>query len=529
MQNGFFQLVNDFNGYGIALYPQEGFGEDIREDEVWKYLDELHISYDKKRIEAQIHFGERGICHLGEGECPACDETYTLVVSEDGMVATVRFIPPSETGKRLTKDGFLQDIKRKNIVYGLMDGALREHFETDGMYCTDIMVAKGKKPVQGQDARIEYSFNTNQHKRPAHREDGRVDYFNLTTINQCRKGQVLARIIPEQPGEAGYDVYGKATKPKDVKKETLKFGKNIELSEDKLSIISQVDGHVSVVDKKVVVSSVYQVKGVNVSTGNINYDGSIEITGNVDANFEVKAGGNVVVNGLVEGATIIAGGNIIIAKGMNGMGKGYLRARGDVIVKFLENARIVTGGYLETEAILHCTVSSGSDVRVDGRRGIILGGRVQAANSITAKAIGASMSTATTLEVGVEPLLISQLEHVQAAIEERNKTLKAAQVIFDNFKEKQKKGFQYNDSQLRYMRSVSALIQEKSSELERLNTRLGALQEMMESREEAKVVVNEQIYPNTTIVIGGATRLIKDNYHYCKFVKEEGEVRMVPL
>ena len=65
MQNGFFQLVNDFNGYGIALYPQEGFGEDIREDEVWKYLDELHISYDKKRIEAQIHFGERGICHLG--------------------------------------------------------------------------------------------------------------------------------------------------------------------------------------------------------------------------------------------------------------------------------------------------------------------------------------------------------------------------------------------------------------------------------------------------------------------------------
>lgn len=529
MRNGYFRLVNDFNGYGIALYPQEGFGEDIREDEVWKYLDERKITYDRKRIEAQIHFGESGICHLGEGDCPVYPETYTLDVSEDGMIATVRFIPASETGSRMTKDDFLRDIKGKNIVYGVMEGALREHFETEGVYCTDIMIARGKKPVTGQDARIEYSFNTDQHKRPAHRDDGRVDYFSLTTINQCRKGQVLARIIPEQPGEVGYDVYGKATKPKDVKKETLKFGKNIELSEDKLSIISQVDGHVSIVDKKVVVSSVYQVKGVNVSTGNISYDGSIEIAGNVDANFEVKAGGNVVVNGLVEGATIIAGGNIIIAKGMNGMGKGYLRAKGDVIVKFLENARIVTGGYLETEAILHCTVSSGSDVRVDGRRGIILGGRVQAASSITAKSIGASMSTATMLEVGVEPLLISQLEHVQAAIEERKKTVNAAKVIFDNFKEKQKKGYQYNDSQLRYMRSVSALIQEKSSELERLNTRLEALQEMMESREEAKVVVNEQIYPNTTIVIGGVTRLIQDNYHYCKFVKEEGEVRMVPL
>lgn len=529
MQNGYFRLVNDFNGYGIALYPPVDFGEEIRTEEVWKYLDDLRITYDKKRIEAQIHFGESGICHLGEGDCPVCDETYSLEVSEDGMMATVRFIPPSEGGKRLTLGNFLDDIKRKNIVYGVQDAALQEHFGTEGLYCTDMLIARGRKPVMGKDARIEYSFNVDQHKRPAHRDDGRVEYFNLTTINQCRKGQVLARIIPEQPGEVGYDVYGKALKPKEVKKETLKFGKNIELSEDKLSIISQVDGHVSIADKKVVVSSVYQVKGVNVSTGNISYDGSIEIAGNVDANFEVKAGGNVVVNGLVEGATIIAGGNIIIAKGMNGMGKGYLRARGDVIVKFLENARIVTGGFLETEAILHCTVSSGSDVKVDGRRGIILGGRVQAANAIIAKTVGASMSTATTLEVGVEPLLIAQLEHVTTAIEEREKTLNAAEVIYNNFKEKQKKGIQYNESQMRYMRSVASLIQEKKTELERLNTRRQALQDMMESREDARVVINEQVFPNTTIVIGGISRLVKDNYHYCKFVKEEGEVKMVPL
>ncbi len=524
MQNGYFRLVNDFKGYGIALYPPKSFGEGIREEEVWKYLDGLKIPYDKKRIEMQIQFEEDGICHLGDGECPVCPETYMLDVSEDDMMATVRFIPPSEGGQRLTKEDFLRDIKN-----GIQENSLQEHFESEGVYCTDIIVAKGKRPVQGKDAQIEYSFNIDLHKRPAHREDGRVDYFKLTTINQCRKGQVLARIIPEQPGEPGCDVHGKSIKCREVKKETLKFGKNIDLTEDKLSIISQVDGHVSLVDKKVVVSSVYQVKGVNVSTGNINYDGSIEIAGNVDENFEVKAGGNVVVNGSVEGATIIAGGNIIIAKGMNGMGKGYLRARGDIIVKFLENSRVVSGGYVETEAILHCTVSSGSDVKVDGRRGIILGGRVQAANAIIAKTIGASMSTATTLEVGVEPLLISQLEHVQTAIEERKKTVNAAQVIYDNFKEKQRRGLQFNDGQLRYMRSVVSLIQEKSAELDRLNRRLASLQEMMETREEAEVVVNEQIYSNVTIIIGSVSRLIQTNYRYCKFVKEEGEVRMVPL
>ena len=34
-----------------------------------------------------------------------------------------------------------------------------------------------------------------------------VDYFNLATITFCHKGDVLAKIIPEQPGEAGMDVF----------------------------------------------------------------------------------------------------------------------------------------------------------------------------------------------------------------------------------------------------------------------------------------------------------------------------------
>ena len=44
MQNGYFRLVNDFTGYGIALYQPKDFGEEIRADEVWKYLDGLKIN-----------------------------------------------------------------------------------------------------------------------------------------------------------------------------------------------------------------------------------------------------------------------------------------------------------------------------------------------------------------------------------------------------------------------------------------------------------------------------------------------------
>jgi len=530
MQNGYFRLVNDSEGFGIALYRPRGNGEEVQIGEVTDYLEDMKIGYDRGRIEKLLDYEEDMVCHLGPDDCPVCPETYHLEENEDGMLVTVRFYPPSETGERMTLDSFLQDLKLRNIVRGIEMEALQKHFQSGGIYCSDIIVARGKPAVEGKDARIEYYFDTDMHRRPAQKEDGRVDYFNLSTINHCHKGEVLAQIIPEERGEMGYDVHNRDIKPREVKRGVLKFGRNIELSEDKLTITSKVDGHVALQDDKVIVSAVYSVQNVDVSTGNIDYEGSVEVTGNVAENFEVKAGGNVVINGFVEGSKITAGGNIIIGKGMNGMGgKGYLRAGGDVIVKFLENVRVVTGGYLETEAILHCRVSAGSEVRVDGRKGLIVGGYVQAAKKVTAKTIGGTMGAATILEVGVNPLLKSQYTHMQKTLADTTKTVKDAEVILDNFRDKLKKGFKYNESQLKYMKSITSLVEDKSAEIEQLNLRLEKLRNMMEIQKMAEVVINDQIYPGTTIIIGEATKTIQSNFHYCKFIKEMGEVRMAPL
>lgn len=531
MQNGYFRLVNqnDGSGFGVALYQPQGGGEKINVDELAEYLDGIKVGYERVKLEMLIMTEKDGYYRLGTGQCPTIPETYHLTVSQDGMIATARFIPPSESGERITFDDFYKDLKYRNITYGINVEALQTHFQSDNDYCTDIVIARGKEPVQGEDARIEYNFNTELHRRPAQREDGSVDYFHMTTINHCRKGEELARIIPENPGENGYDVYGQAIKPREVKHATLKFGRNIELSEDKHVIRSMVDGHVTLVDDKVFVSDVYEVKNVDVSTGNLEFDGSIEISGNVVENFEVKAGGNVIINGLVEGARIIAGGNIIIAKGMNGMGKGYLKAGGDVIVKFLENVRVVTGGYVETEAILHSRVSAGGEVHVDGRKGIIVGGYVQAGTRVSAKVIGASMGSSTIIEVGVNPLIKTQYNNMQKKITDHTKTIKNAEVILMNFKDKMKKGLPYNESQIKYMKSVAKLVEEKTAELEQMNQYMEKLRNMMEIQKQAEVVVNDELHPGTTIIIGETSKTIQTSYRYCKFVKERGEVCMAAL
>ena len=529
MQNGYFRLVKDTDGFGVALYQPKDGGEEIQIGEIFNYLDSLGIVYDRKKIEMLLMDEADGVCHLGNGACPVCSESYQLNVDEDGMTAIVRFIPPSISGSRMTLEDFLKDMKYKGITFGIQNEILQSHFNSAGQYCTDILFAKGQEPVQGRDASIEYCFNTDMHRRPTQREDGSVDYFHMTTINQCRKGDVLARIIPEQPGIEGRDIYGNPINPREVRREILKYGRNISLSEDKLVITSMVDGHVALVDGTVFVNDVYMVKGVDVSTGNIDYEGSIQVDGNVAVNYEVKAGGNIIINGLVEGAKVIAGGNIIISKGMNGMQKGYLKAGGDIIVKFLENARVAAGGYVEAEAILHSRVSAGGEVRVDGRKGVIVGGYVQAGVKITSKTIGAGMGASTILEVGVNPLIKTQYSRMQKAVEDLTKTVKNAEVILENFKDKIAKGFQYNEGQLKYMKSVAKLVQEKGVELEQMNQRMERFRAMMDIQKMAEVVVNNEIHPGTTIIIGDATRTIQSSFHYCKFIRDKGEITMKPL
>ena len=526
MRNGYFQLVSDLDGYGVAMYQPEGGGEDIQLGELFDYLDGLGIFYERRKLEIQIMAGTDSVYHLGDGMCPVYPETYHLNVSNDDMTAYVRFIPASETGHRMSFGGFLKDLKLRGITFGLQTESLKGHFATDGVYCTDILLAKGEEPIEGEDAKIEYCFNTDNERRPAQREDGSVDFFHLTTINHCKKGEVLARMIPANPGTPGHDIYGTELRPRDARKVYFRYGRNIELSEDGLNLVSKVDGHVSLVEGQVFVADIYTVPAVDVATGNLEYEGSIQVNGNVAENFEVKAGGNVIVNGLVEGSKIIAGGDIIISKGMNGMQKGYLKAGGNILVKFLENTRVDAGGYLETDAIMHSRVAAGTEVRVSGRRGLIVGGYVQAGTKIEARTVGAGLGALTTLEVGVNPMLRSQYSQMQEEMEEVIKTVKDAEVILYNFRDKVNQGFQYSEAQLNYIKSLQKMVKEKRAELDQMNQRMERFGNMMGLQRFAAVVVEREIHPGTTIIIGDASRTLQSVFHFCRFVREKGEITL---
>lgn len=526
--NGYFRLICEERSTYLQVVPPTDDGENVSVAEIMEYLNNRNIFYDSKMIYSiagkkepmKIRLNNDG--HLEERE------SYKLEIAQDKMQASVRFYPPSKNGEKMTRSEFMSDLSFKGVKYGIQEEGIEKFFH-DRKYCEDIIVAIGTPARHGSDAYIEYYFSTDLKARPTLKEDGSVDFFHLNTINHCHKGDVLAKLFPEDLGTPGMNVMGEKIKPRDVKKKKLKFGRNITLSEDKLTMTSDVDGHVTLVDDKVFVSDVLSVENVDNSTGDIDYEGSVQINGNVCANFSVRARGNIEVSGVVEGAYLEAGGDIIIARGMNGMGRGELKANGNIIAKFMENTTATARGYVSAESILHSTVQAGDEVTVSGRRGFITGGRVCASNSVTVKTLGSSMGADTIVEVGCDPTLKSKIMDLQREIAEASRVVKSVKPLLDALQQKMAKGVNLSPDQVQYMKSLIALSQVKKKEVEEKTVEMEDMQDSLGNLTNAQVVVTGVVFPGTKIAIGDTSMVVQSEMQYCRFIRTGGEVKMTAI
>ncbi len=528
MRNGYFKLVSIQGGFGLKLIPPKDGGQDILLSEVVEHLDYCHVMYDFNTLKQNVESKREMIMSLSAGECPKVNENYTISISPDKMQAVARFTSPSATGDMLTMDEFIKDLKFRRIITGIQTEAIQQFF-MERRYCEDIVVAVGTPAGEGRDASIEYFFNTDQHAQPTLLEDGSVDFFNLNAICHCKKGDLLAKITPEEKGETGINICGEYINSRDVKGMKHRFGHNMSLSEDGLCLYSNVDGHVTLVDDQVFVSDLYMVENVDNSTGNIVFEGSVQINGNVKSNFSVSAKGNVVVNGVVEGAYIKADGNIIIARGMNGMGKGKLEAGGNIIAKFLESVTAEADGYIHSESVLHSQLQAGTEIEVDGKRGFITGGKVSAANKITVKNLGSEMGASTIVEVGSNLKLKEEFTELSKELVEIQKVIKSSQPIIASFAEKKAKGAKFTEDQLVYIKKLAFMVDLKKKELAEKYDLYEKMQEQLTNQGNAKVVVKGSVHPGTKIVIGDLSMVVQATNHFCKFERVQGNVKMTGL
>ncbi|MBR3306338.1 MAG: DUF342 domain-containing protein [Lachnospiraceae bacterium] len=526
--NAYFQVIIDDRGTFLKMFPSDT-GELPGLQEILSYLEFKKVPFDTAVLG---QFYKTGDCSklipLSKQKILPIAEGSMIYVSDDRMSARARFYPASTGGRELRKDDIYSECRLNKVLYGV-DDAVLDSFLANKQYCTDYEIAKGTPVEEGRDAWVEYHFNTDKRIRPTLNEDGTVDFFNLNLVNHCKAGDVLATLHPEERGKAGRDVCGNEIKPRDVKRAALNYGLNIQLAEDKLSISSRVNGDVTLTGGKVFVSDVMNVVNVDNSTGNIEYEGNVVVQGNVNSNFSIKCSGDVEVRGVVEGARIEAGGNIILMRGINGMGKGVLKAGGNIVSKFMENCTAEAGGYIETNSILHSKARAGTEINVMSRKGFITGGEVAATGRIRVRTLGSAMGADTRVTVGIDPRIMSRMGELNKEIQEAQKNLKTMLPVLDATKKKLAAGVKMGPDQIKQVQALAATVKKAQEVIEADTVELSGLKERMEEGSNASVDVTGEVYQGVIISISDVSMIIKDSVKYCRFVREKGNVRIAAL
>ncbi len=529
--NGFFRLDIRESGVYVHIYPEKEGGKRIVIQELAEYLEKCGIrDYNLPELNKAIEKATEEVdLFVTSNVISEVNEMAKVRVTDDKMLAIMRFYPPSMNGKFMTEKDIMNELERVNVKYGISAKVIKA-YTMGQQFCRDIPVAKGVPVVQGKDARVVYKFETSPTSKPKLLEDGSVDFHELNLFTSVKQGDLLAELIPEEQGKEGIDVYGNVIPPVRVKPGVLKHGRNIRMSEDKTKIYSDVDGDVKLEVDTVFVSNTYTVPAdVDTSTGDIHYNGNVYVTGNVRSGFTIEATGDIEVNGVVEGARLVSGGNIVLKRGVQGMGKGYLEARYDIVTKFIESTSVKAGGTINTGSSLHSDLTAGDKVIVSGRKGFLIGGTISAGKRIEASVFGNKMNTSTTLKVGVEPEVMERYKELTTLIKEQQDDLLQHKQVLETLKKKMAEGFKLLPNQLVMAKESGEALKNLNELLEKESAEYMLLKKEIEENTGGKIVVNHTVFPGVCICISNRVYHVKDIRSRCQFRADGADVVSMPI
>lgn len=528
--NGQFVLVMKNDGTYIQLVPPSQSGDAVDFNELDEYLIQCHIEFDRLTVNNELHSltDQAKEIKLDSIKRVPEPEHVRVIISEDKRMVTTRFYPPSQGGAFMNRTEIINDLVKAGVKYGVIEEAL-DSFLRAREYFTDIILARALPCQEGKDAEIMYHFNTNLSMKPHINEDGSVDFHRLENISHVAKNAILATLTPAVMGQPGINVCGEPIVPRKVIQKKLSYANKITLSEDKLRIYSDVDGHASLVEGKVFVSDSFEIPNdVDASTGDVTYEGNVVIKGCVRTGYKVETSGDIVVEGVVEGATLKAGGQILLKRGIQGMNKGVLIAGGNIVTRFIENATVTTNGFLTTEAILHSIVSAKKDITVGGRKGYITGGEIRSGTMISVKTAGSTMGTNTLIEVGVDPQMIEEYHQLEKEIPGMAQELERINQNLILYLKKIKNGEKLAVDKILLVKNLSTQKETIETKQQQTIERLNQLQTYMDEHDSGCINVSDTIYSGCKVVIAGVVYFVRKELIRCTLIRDRADVVAVP-
>lgn len=405
---------------------------------------ELLNSYEDLDEDLQTELRQLAGLMSGEGgdqarhviEAVSRDGTLTVEVSEDGMEARLALTPPQGEGQAVTLGDVMEELGNRGIRQGVDPVRIRRAVDEcaeNAQPVRDVLVAQGTPPEAGRDGALRICFSQ-QSKEVLVDDKDRADYRGKARFAQVQEGDELARIVPPTAGTPGVDVYGQEVAPEPGKPVGAEAGQNTYWNEDETAIHSAINGVADCVKGRVFVRPLVIIDGdVDMKSGNVEFDGEVEIRGSVRDHFFVRARSDIRIHGRVEGAEIVSReGSVEISKGVAGRGRCYISARADVSARYVEAATIYAGGTVEVRrAILNSKVVAGGSVLAETGKGMIAGGTVHAAEAVAAKYVGNVNEPPTRIVLGISFEDFRRIEAIDRRIASLQHTLGKIDMILE--------------------------------------------------------------------------------------------------
>lgn len=422
----------------------------------------------------------------------------------------------------------------EGITYGIQADTIRGIAASPlDFYGQKILIAQGDVPEAGKNGVIQFLTSTDLsgERRPLETENGKVDYKEITRLNNVKKGQIIAKKLDPSPGKPGKSVKGDFIPFSPGKEARFRTGKNVVVSSEGDAMYASIDGLITTTENnRINVFPLYEVNGdVDYRTGNIDFVGTVVIRGNVLSGFKVKAAGDIRVIGGVEGAEIFAEGSIEVTGGIIGYNKGLVQAGVDVKSSFIQDANVEAGQSIYvSQSIMHSSIRAGKECICAGTKGLIVGGLIQAGEKVAARVVGNPMSTVTTIEVGVMPRLRNELTNLREQQKKLSDNLDKAAKALHLLDQMAATGQLSNDKM--DMRLKLQVTRESSMrQIKDNKEHILDIEKLLEDTSKARVDVTKMIYGGSKIVIGRYTKFIKDTATHISFFYHNGDISMVPL
>ncbi|RVU37226.1 DUF342 domain-containing protein [Rheinheimera riviphila] len=314
-----------------------------------------------------------------------------------------------------------------------------------GMVTTEV-IAVGRVMQVGLNGRFEalVAGMTVRVNKPVMSSNSRTDLRDFGVIPAVQLGQGVVRRLPPTKGVDGINVRSEVTMAPPGTHTEWQNGEGVAISPtDPDLLIAAREGMPRIMEAGATVDEVYAVKTVDLSTGHIQFRGSVIVNGDVTQGMKVIAGGNVFIKGTVEGDLVESGGDISIGGSIIGhqlsVGTAdehystMVKAKGDIRCTLAQYVKIeCEGDFHAVKQINHCDVAARMVVAgpEDKLTGKVVGGHFYLDLGLKCGVLGSPSESSLLLNINrrVDPIAEKQqaLRHNVAAVKVEMEQIKSS-------------------------------------------------------------------------------------------------------